>query len=472
MLLVTSYFIVSMYLYIVSQDSIIKSLWFLLLLINVLTNSVSMFEAHLSTKPFEVGKTKLALCAEPGFKFPYSDSDLPFLNVVFVAYLPNEKDIILNSVQHALTKLDYPSTKLRVDLVYNNPHPLPVEIRLQDLHRLHKNFHIHAIPNSLTKAENINHLLRTFDPRGIIALFDADHLPHPLAPRLAASRFCTSRVDCIQGRCIVYNTSASPVAAFCGCDQDRFSTIWQPGRAEAWNFALFTGSNGYWRASVLKELCMSPDAVIEDIDLSLRALAAGAVIVHDAAVISHELAPTTWAAYKTQRVRWAQGYAQLAWQFAGLVFKTEIPLRTRLGIFSLLWLRELNHYFTTQLHLLILSLFLRGLLGARGTLMQCLFHPLTYVFVAAELLLRYCFARIHRTQRSEFVTDRMATTYAVLFPYYAFVISTIGILGHARELCRFGEWKESATARGVPAQRMVEEVERTMMGMVSPVQRA
>jgi len=214
---------------------------------------------------------------------------------------------------------------------------------------------------------------------------------------------------------------------------------------------------------------MSPEAVIEDIDLSLRALAAGAVIVHDATVISHELGPTTWAAYKTQRVRWAQGYAQLAWQFARLFFKTEISLRTRLGIFSLLWIRELNHYFSTQFLLLTLSLFLRCLVGSSGALTQCFFHPFTYAFVAAELPLRYCFARIHRAQRSEFVTDRMATTHAGLFPCYAFVISTIGILGHARELCRFGAWKESATAREVPAQRMVEEVERAAMGMLIPV---
>lgn len=60
--------------------------------------------------------------------------------------------------------------------------------------------------------------------------------------------------------------------------------------------------------------------------------------------------------------------------------------------------------------------------------------------------------RIHKAQRSEFITDRMSARYAYLFPYYAAVVSTIGILGHAKEACRFSAWKESATQRGDPAQ--------------------
>lgn len=68
------------------------------------------------------------------------------------------------------------------------------------------------------------------------------------------------------------------------------------------------------------------------------------------------------------------------------------------------------------------------------------------------MVINKTFMKIHKAQRSEFITDRMSTRYAHLFPYYTFVVSTIGILGHAKEMCRFSAWKESATERGEPTR--------------------
>lgn len=369
-----------------STDTTIKALWFLYLASSFIRSSVAVLEAHLSTKPFEAAQKRLESLRESGTKLGISDDELPLMNLVFVAYLPNEKDIIIDTLTHALKNVDYPRAKLRVDLVYNTPYSLPeVEERLADLSLAHSNFRSTRVFQSITKAENVNWFLQTSKPHGIVALFDADHRPAPLAPRTAAARFLREpRVAAIQGRCKVYNTAASFVAGFCGCDQDRFSTVWQPGRAAVWGFALFTGSNGYWRAAALRAQLMSPDAVIEDVDLSLRALAAGATIVHDCSVVSLELGPTTWAAYKSQRVRWAQGYAQLAWQFAGLAVRRDVPVRTRLGILSLLWVREINHYFVTQSFLLTFAILLRYLTGAPEALWECWFHPVTYLSAAAR----------------------------------------------------------------------------------------
>ena len=79
--------------------------------------------------------------------------------VLVPCYLPNDQRIIMGTVRHILTKLEYPAP-LTLHLVYNTPTALPIEAELLDLER-------HSFPGgrrvrvrrhelSSSKAENLN----------------------------------------------------------------------------------------------------------------------------------------------------------------------------------------------------------------------------------------------------------------------------------------------------------------------------
>jgi cellulose synthase/poly-beta-1,6-N-acetylglucosamine synthase-like glycosyltransferase len=82
-------------------------------------------------------------------------------------------------------------------------------------------------------------------------------------------------------------------------------------RSFAADTAIFGGSNGYWRTPVLRSLRMDPAMLTEDIDVSVRAMLAGHRILHDRSIISTELAPSRFASWFYQRLRWAQGWHQV-----------------------------------------------------------------------------------------------------------------------------------------------------------------
>jgi len=65
----------------------------------------------------------------------------------------------------------------------------------------------------------------------------------------------------------------------------------------------FGGSNGYWKAEILKEIRMDGSMLTEDIDSSIRATLAGYKIGYSGDVISSELSPLREATLKKQRLR-------------------------------------------------------------------------------------------------------------------------------------------------------------------------
>lgn len=114
-----------------------------------------------------------------------------------------------------------------------------------------------------------------------------------------------------------------------------------PGRARLHGFGLFGGSNGFWRADVLREIRLRGSMLTEDIDSSLRAVEAGYKIISDPRLVSRELAPTTLSGLTSQRLRWAQGWYQVAKTRLLPAMRThKMTLRQKLGLFHLLAWRE------------------------------------------------------------------------------------------------------------------------------------
>jgi cellulose synthase/poly-beta-1,6-N-acetylglucosamine synthase-like glycosyltransferase len=222
----------------------------------------------------------------------------------------------------------------------------------------------------------------------MLTAFSGDHFPHPYAPRWAVERFkAEPTTDIVQGRCIVYNAKATLLASLISVEFDKIYAVSHPGRAVQHGFGLFTGSNGYWRAELLREHGMDVSMLTEDIDSTMRALGKGYRIVHDLNVVSYETAPTQLASFWKQRLRWTQGWTQVSVKYLPLVWKNTAMhgFTQRFGIFSLLFVREASYYLVTQHACLVLGLVVTRFPKSASGLARLLFfqYPVSqWLFIA------------------------------------------------------------------------------------------
>jgi cellulose synthase/poly-beta-1,6-N-acetylglucosamine synthase-like glycosyltransferase len=203
---------------------------------------------------------------------------------------------------YALENIVYPEDKIRINIVYNTPKPIePLETEMRDLAARHSRLRVIKVPNSTSKAHNLNYFFSLDTGADVIAIYDCDHYPHPNSPRWAVERFHEDEaIDIVQGRCVIFNANHNFLTAMVAVEFDKIYAVSHPGRAAMWGFGLFCGSNGYWRADLLRELKMDGSMLTEDIDSALRAASRSAKAVHDLNVVSYELAPTSYKSFWNQ----------------------------------------------------------------------------------------------------------------------------------------------------------------------------
>ena len=265
------------------------------------------------------------------------DEPAPRATAVIAAYLPNEADTIMETLDVFLAQ-EY-SGELQVLLAYNTPTPLAVEAELFDLARMHPYLTVIKVEDSSSKAQNVNAALRVANGE-IVGIFDADHHPMPGAFE-RAWRWIADGADVVQGHCVIRNGDDSTLAKIVAVEFEQIYSVSHPGRAALHGFGIFGGSNGYWRASTLEQIRLRGSFLTEDIEASMRVLAAGGRIVNDPGLISRELAPETLGSLWKQRMRWAQGWFQVSIRHLGPILASPLlSLRQKIGATYLLGWRE------------------------------------------------------------------------------------------------------------------------------------
>jgi cellulose synthase/poly-beta-1,6-N-acetylglucosamine synthase-like glycosyltransferase len=193
-----------------------------------------------------------------------------------------------------------------------------------------------------------------------IAIFDADFVPpadflQKSVPLLEAS----PDLACLQGRWDHLNRAESWLTDAQALGIDGHFAIEQGARA--WNgFMLnFNGTAGIWRKAAIEDPEVggwSGDTLTEDLDLSYRAQLAGWRLDYCLDLACPAELPGTVEALKSQQRRWATGSIQVARKLLPRIWRTKLPLGTKVEATL-----HLTHY-SVALWMLLLALVARPML--------------------------------------------------------------------------------------------------------------
>lgn len=276
---------------------------------------------------------------------PAAPQQYPPATAIIAAALANEAETIGATIE-AFLAIDYPGG-LEVILSYSAPEPVAVEDELRELEQREPRFMLHRLEGRGSKAEAVNSAANVASGE-FVGIFDADHQPAPDSFSLAW-RWLSAGYDVVQGHCVVRNGCDAWVSRLVAVEFEVIYAVSHPGRARVQGYGLFGGSNGYWKAEVLQELCMRGTALTEDIDSAIRGVLSGHEIRVEPSIVSRELAPTRLGVLWNQRLRWAQGWTQVSRRHLVRALRSRVPLREKLGLLWLLGWREAYPWVSMQM---------------------------------------------------------------------------------------------------------------------------
>ena len=176
-----------------------------------------------------------------------------------------------------------------------------------------------------------------------IVIFDADFLPPSdyltrIIPHFYdAAGAPLDDIALVQAQWGHLNDDESPLTAAQALWVDDHHTLQQSWRSWTLRFVNFTGTAGVWRRSAMERVGgWSSASLVEDCEISFRALFAGyrTKFVKDV-VVPAEL-PQSVAAYRSQQKRWTQGWAQLQrLHLRRLVFDHKMGIRRKSGLLAM-----------------------------------------------------------------------------------------------------------------------------------------
>ena len=235
------YCIASFFFYILLPSIAHEIVWYIFIALQTFTSFNVMAEALSSLRPTVLARRDMRKAYKAGFKLD-EGQEWPHIDLILVAYLPNEEEIIMKQIRYATSRIEYPADKLTINVVYNTPKPMAIEEELRALEDEHDNVRVIKVFDSHSKAENINHFLSLPGAKGeIITIYDTDHYPEPTALNWVAKRFLSGEVDIIQGRCCTYNYSESWITRMVAAEFDMIYGVMHLGRAHLHGYGFFGG---------------------------------------------------------------------------------------------------------------------------------------------------------------------------------------------------------------------------------------
>lgn len=237
-----------------------------------------------------------------------ADSDLPFYSVLVPLHRERE---IAPALVHALRVLDYPAGKLEIVFI--------TELHDEGTRRALRaaappeHMQILTVPagQPQTKPRALNYALQMCKG-DLVAVFDAEDVPHPRQLRLAAETFAASADElvCVQARLGVYNTGDGFLTRQFALEYASLFAAILPALERLGLPILLGGTSNHFRRDALEALgAWDPFNVTEDADLGIRIARAGKRVAMIDSETAEE-APRDMRAWYGQRTRWLKGWMQ------------------------------------------------------------------------------------------------------------------------------------------------------------------
>lgn len=235
---------------------------------------------------------------------------LPKVSIHIPAY--REPPAMLMETLNSMAALDYPDFEVLV-IINNTPEPEFWQPIAAHCARLGPRFTFLNIRCEGFKAGALNVALRehTAADAEIIAVVDADYVVEPTWLRDLVPLFADPKVALVQAPQEHRDGHASPLKAMMDAEYAGFFDIGMVQRNED-NAIIAHGTMLLVRRSALEAVgCWGTDTICEDTELGLRLFEAGFEAHYTNRRYGRGLLPDSFAAFKTQRFRWAYGAMQI-----------------------------------------------------------------------------------------------------------------------------------------------------------------
>jgi len=286
-----------------------------------------------------------------------------------------------------------------VYVVYNTPHPLPIERELRELagrtHSPRRKLVVLEAVGSHSKAENLNLVLESVaDP--YVALYDADHRPDPRSLSMMMQEMLRYRCEAVQGSTYIRDLEGSALGSLVNAEFFVTHFIYFPAMQQLSGTGYFGGSNALWRTETLRRYGFDSAMHCEDVDVSARAILDGYRIRFLPTARSGELAPAGTSALAKQRLRWFVGWEQVTHKYYRKVFASGLTIPRKVGfcyLFHLRWVLLFAALMGAVVNPIITSPFVYPLPTWSISIQCCVYTAVAlYVFVAG---LGLCFVLQH-----------------------------------------------------------------------------
>jgi cellulose synthase/poly-beta-1,6-N-acetylglucosamine synthase-like glycosyltransferase len=257
-------------------------------------------------------------------------SELPHVTVQLPLF--NEAEVLDTLVKH-IRVLDYPKDRLQIQFLDDSTDETTalVETHAEELRKQGFDVEVrHRTNRQGFKAGALHEAMATVKGE-FIAIFDADFTPEPDFLLRCIPHFTDPRVGIVQARWIHRNRDFSLLTRLQAILLDGHLMLEQTSRSRWGEFCNFNGTAGLWRRATIEDAGgWRADTLTEDLDLTYRAQFRGWKFVYLNDVLVPAELPPDMDAYKSQQHRWVKGSIQVCLKMLGQVWRSPLPLHTKL----------------------------------------------------------------------------------------------------------------------------------------------
>jgi cellulose synthase/poly-beta-1,6-N-acetylglucosamine synthase-like glycosyltransferase len=303
-----------------SFDTLLLTPYFLVMIV------LSLYGLHRYTLVWLYYHNRKNATHQPASRFerlPRVTIQLPIFNEQFVI------DRLIDSV----CRIDYPRDLLEIQVLDDSTDETQQVAQLiVDRYRAlgYPIVYLHRTNRHGFKAGALDEGLKTASGE-FIAIFDADFVPPQDWLMRVIHHFAEANIGMVQTRWTHLNRDYSFLTQVEAILLDGHFVLEHGARARSHVFFNFNGTAGMWRRSAIDQAGgWQHDTLTEDTDLSYRAQIVGWKFKYLQDVECPAELPIEMTAFKTQQQRWAKGLIQTSKKILPRVFRSSVPLRTKI----------------------------------------------------------------------------------------------------------------------------------------------